>query len=239
MDLGISVICATKKVGLIENILENYLSQDYALKELIIILNYDDANLDNLLNLVFTHENIKLYHLPSKNTLGECLNFSIKKCRYPTIAKFDDDDYYGPLYLNDSVKCLSLDNVGIVGKATTFVYFVEEQIMGLKNSNKENKYVNRVAGSTLMFKKNLFEKIQFKDISLGEDIHFCNDCLKIGYKIYSTNRHHYVYIRNNKNKHTWKMDNQYILGQCTNLTKVQDYKEYLYNSVNNSKKTYL
>lgn len=239
MDLGISVICSTNKIGMIENILENFLSQDYSLKELIIILNYNVVKLDNLLQLVATHDNITIYNLGSKKSLGECLNFGVEKSKYPIIAKFDDDDYYAPPYLSDTIKSLSLEGVGVVGKSCTFVYFTEKKIIAIQNINSENKYVNRVAGSTLMFKKELFDKIRFHDMDLGEDINFCKDCLKIGYKIYSTNRFYYVYIRNNKNKHTWKIDNGYILKHCKELSKVENYKEYINNSSKTSKKTYL
>ena len=61
MSLGISVICSTNKKNMLENILENYISQKYELKELIIILNYDIANLNNLLKLIPLNENIQLY----------------------------------------------------------------------------------------------------------------------------------------------------------------------------------
>lgn len=233
MDLGISVICSTNKKEMISNIIENYISQDYRSKELIIVINYDIANIDRLLEIILPYENVQLYLLGSKRSLGECLNFCVEKSKYPFIAKFDDDDYYAPPYLSDTVKSLSLENVAIVGKSCTFVYFSEEQLIGIKNTTMENKYVTRVAGSTLMFKRELFENIRFQEINLGEDIKFCNDCLSIGYKIYSTNRNHYVYIRNSRDKHTWKIGNEYIMRECSFLSKVKNYKEYIENIVNN------
>ncbi len=239
MDLGISVICSTNKIGFMENIIENFISQDYEHKELIICLNYDIANLSKLLELALPYKNIQLYKLGSKKSLGECLNFCVEKSQYPIIAKFDDDDYYAPLYLSDTVKSLSLDDIGIVGKSCNFVYFVEEGLIGIKNTTLENKYVSRVSGSTLMFKKELFGKIHFRDISLGEDIKFCDDCLSMGYKIYSTNKFHYVYIRNSRDKHTWKIGNEYIMRECSFLTKIDDYRKYIDISVNSTKKTYL
>ncbi|SHE29089.1 Glycosyl transferase family 2 [Tissierella praeacuta DSM 18095] len=239
MKLGISVICSTNKTGMLENIIENFISQEYELKELIIGLNYNVANLNNLFELILPHKNIQLYNLGNKKTLGQCLNFCVEKSKYPIIAKFDDDDYYAPLYLSDTIKSLSLENVGIVGKSCTFVYFIEKKLIGIKNMSMENKYVTRVAGSTLMFKKELFKQIRFQNVNLGEDIKFCNDCLKIGYKIYSTNKYHYVYVRNKRNKHTWKIGNEYIMKQCSFLSRTEDYKKYIENSVNKTKKTYL
>lgn len=224
MNLGISVICSTNKVGMIQNILENFISQDYIKKELIIIINHD-----NVVPSYTLTDNIHIYNLGGKSSLGRCLNYGIEHSSYPIIAKFDDDDYYGPKYLSDTVNPLSSEDIGIVGKSCTFVYFSEKKLAGIRNLSKENKYVDRVAGSTLMFKRQLTQKISFDDLSLGEDIKFCNDCLNIGYKIYSTNRHHYVYIRNRKENHTWKMDNDYILKRCANICKIDDFKEYIKN----------
>lgn len=196
MNIGISVICSTNKINMFENILKNYISQNYELKELIIIINYDISNLNDLIKLIPVNENIQLYILGSKKSLGECLNYAVEKSKYPVIAKYDDDDYYSPCYLKDTVKSLSLENVGIVGKSCTYLYFTEENILAIQNISNENKYVRRVAGGTLMFKRVLFENIKFRNINLGEDIKFCEDCLGIGYKIFSTNRYNYVYIRN-------------------------------------------
>lgn len=215
---------------MIPNILQNFISQDYIKKELIIITNYNSTNLDNFIHNL--PSNIYVYHVGSKYSLGKCLNYGIEHSRYPIIAKFDDDDYYGPKYLSNTLKSLSLENVGIVGKSCTFIYFSEKNLIGVRNISKENKYVDRVTGSTLMFKRKLIEKISFQDISLGEDIKFCNDCLKAGYRIFSTNRLHYVYIRNKTNKHTWKMNNDYILKQCTNISKTSNFKDYIKTSVN-------
>ena len=75
--------------------------------------------------------------------------------------------------------------------------------------------------------KKYFSKVQFKDKNLGEDIEFCNDCIKKGFKIYSTNKDNFVYIRNNKNRHTWKIDNDYFLKKCTTICKTDDFKRYI------------
>ena len=209
-NLGISVICCTNKGYMINNILENFLSQDYIKKELIIILNYDRQNLDSLNKKIISFDNIKIYNLNSKYSLGKCLNYAVDKSTYPIIAKFDDDDYYAPKYLSDSIKAFYYTDASLVGKSTIYVYFKKHKILAIKNINRDCRFVNRVAGSTLMFKKSIFEKISFQDKNLGEDIGFCNDCIENGFKIYSTNKNHFVYIRNIENKHTWKINNSYL-----------------------------
>lgn len=226
MGLGISVICPTNKANSFENILNNFKSQDYDPKELIIGLNYD-IKIDYIKNKITNEDNIKILPLGSRRTLGECLNISIEHAKYPIIAKFDDDDYYSPQYLSDMEKLFSDENIQIVGKACYYVYFTKKKIIGLMNAGRENMFVDRVAGATLTFRKEVFQSVKFPHLNLGEDVKFCQLAKRKGYKIYSTNRFHYVYIRNMRYKHTWKIDNNFILKHCKFLTEVEDYKEFI------------
>lgn len=228
---GISVICCTNKKNSQDNILKNFISQTHKIKELIIILNYDNPNIHQW-KKNFAPFNINhIYSLNSKYSLGKCLNFAIDKSKYPIIAKFDDDDYYGPKYLSDSIKAFYFTNAHIIGKTTTYVYFTKKNILAIRNINKENQYIHRVEGPTLMFKKSIFEKIKFQDKNLGEDIAFCNDCIKNGFKIYSTSKYNYIYIRNDENTHTWKINNDYFLKECVKIGKTDDFKSYISREV--------
>ncbi len=82
-------------------------------------------------NLVSKYENIKIYKLSENISLGRCLNFGVNKAKFNIIAKFDDDDYYGPKYLSDSLKAFDETDAKLIGKGgATFVYLV-----GKKNPN--------------------------------------------------------------------------------------------------------
>ncbi|MBC8590681.1 glycosyltransferase [Wansuia hejianensis] len=223
-DVGISVICSTNKKNMMQNILNNFITQNYPNKELIIILNYDNPSMKTWQKNIDLWPNIKIFNLNNSHSLGKCLNYAVSNSKYPIIAKFDDDDYYAPEYLSNMIKVFSFTDAYLIGKSCIYIYFVEEEILSVSNRSKENKYVNRVNGSTLMFKKTIFDSVKFRDKNLGEDISFCNDCTKNGFKIYSTDRFDYVYIRRSKNNHTWKMDNYYILNKSQFLCKTKDFK---------------
>lgn len=229
---GITVICCTNKKNSIKNILSNFLSQKYKAKELVIILNYDYPNLNSWRKKIKNYNNIHLFSLNSKYTLGECLNFGVEKARYPIIAKFDDDDYYGPEYLSEGIKALNDTDAALVGKYTTYVYFTEEKILALRNINRENQYVKRVEGPTLLFKKEIFRKIKFQPKNLGEDISFCEDCIKNNFKIFSTSRNNFVYIRNKEKFHTWKINNKSYLEQCIKICQTDSFKNFILKNHN-------
>ncbi len=229
-NTGVSIITCTNKKNHMDIILNNYIRQNHLKKELIIILNNNQLKIDNWRNK--TNEYIKIYQLDQNISLGECLNFATNKCKYPIIAKFDDDDYYGPKYLTDSIKSFYYTNADIIGKYSTFVYFKKDNILALRNINRDNKYVFRVEGPTLIFKKEILEKIKFKSKNLGEDLTFCKDALKNGLKIYSTNIYHYLYIRNSSKNHTWNISNEYFINNCKFLCKSKNMKKIINSYIN-------
>jgi cellulose synthase/poly-beta-1,6-N-acetylglucosamine synthase-like glycosyltransferase len=224
---GVSVICCTNKKNNLNNIFDNFSSQTHHEKELIIILNYVNPNIDVWKERFSSYDNVQIYTLDSKHSLGKCLNYAVYKSKYPIIAKFDDDDYYSPEYLSNVIKPFYFTDAHIVGKATTYVYFIKEKILAIRNINRDNRYTSRVEGPTLVFKREVFEKVQFQDKTLGEDIAFCNDCINSGYTIFSTNKDNFVYIRDDENTHTWKINNETFMNQCIIVSKTEDFKKFI------------
>lgn len=212
---GVSVITCTNLPNSLDNILNNFLRQNLDIKELLIIINNNTIDENKWKSKVSKYDNIKIFKLNENISLGRCLNFGIDKANYEIISKFDDDDYYGPKYLSDTIKYFDSTEAKVIGKGATFVYVVDKKILTIRNPHEENKYTHFVNGSTLTFKKNIFNRIRFQDKNIAEDIHFCQDCIKNGIKIYSCNRFHHVYFRNpSLNSHTWKIDDDEFLNLC-------------------------
>lgn len=228
IDGGISIITCTNKGHTLDNIITNFNQQDFQKKELIIIINKDNIDLKSWLEKIKCYDNIRIFKLSEKTSLGKCLNYGVEKANHQIIAKFDDDDYYGPKYLSDSIKAFNISGVKIVVKAANFVYFVEKKILAIRTPREENKFVSFGNGSTLIFKKEIFNKVKFKDVSISEDVFFCQDCIRNNMKIYSTNKYHHVYFRHpSKKTHTWQIsDNEFISRYCKVIGQVEDYIGY-------------
>lgn len=231
-DIGVSIITCTNKMNKCKNIIDNFNRQNHQKKELIIVLNNNNLKIDKWRNNLCKYDNLKINQLDQKVTLGECINFAIDKSKYPIIAKFDDDDYYGPDYLLDSIRSLEYTGADIVGKSNTFVYFEKEKLLATKNINTDNKYVSRVEGSTLIFRKDILNNMNFKPKNLGEDVDFCRDAMKNGYRIYSSNIHHYLYIRNSNNNHSWNVSDDYLIKCCKTICKTKNLNYILDNYIN-------
>lgn len=209
----ISIIVCTMRKDSLENVFENFDRQLYENKEMIIVLNNNKMSIQQWEKKAKSYENISIFQLDENITLGSCLNFAVSKTKYDILAKFDDDDYYGPKYLSDSIKFLK--NADIIGKAASFVYFKKSKTLAIRSPLKENKYVKHMDGPTLIIKKHVFDKILFSDIPRGVDTQFSKDAISIGFKIYSTNRFHHVYIRSESSEnHTWKISNNDLSRLC-------------------------
>lgn len=224
----ISVITCTKRLNYMDNVFNNFNRQIYKKKQLIIILNNNQMDINEWQNAAKPFDNIKIYQLDESISLGNCLNFGVLQTDYAFISKFDDDDFYGPKYLSDSIKVFKYAKAGVIGKAASYVYFEENSILALRNSEKENCYVTHLDGPTLIIKRDVFNHLKFRDITRGEDKNFCRDCIDLGINLYSTNRFHHVYIRHaSVQEHTWTIGNKELLNKCKIIERdVKDYKKY-------------
>lgn len=211
LEKGVSVITVTNRSFSLENILHNYLTQNYKAKELIIIINNNSIDINEWIELSSFRNDIKIFKIDDKKSLGECLNFAIEKSSHPYISKFDDDDYYGPNYLVDAMNAFKYTDAGVVGKYTVYAYMEGTNELILRYPEHENRYMDYVAGSTLTFKKEIYNKVKFRHQNKSEDTLFLKDCITFGYKIYSSDRfNHVISRRKNLLTHTWKIpDNEF------------------------------
>lgn len=224
----ISIITPTNKEKYIDNIIQNYLRLDYDNKELIIIINNNSIDITTYKTKISNLNNIRIFKLDESYTLGDCLNFGVSISNYDYIAKMDDDDYYGANFLLDEINAFNYTDAKIVGKATHFMYFENDNSIYLDTPNYTNKYVNAIAGGTLLIKKEVFQTHKFKSISLAEDSTFLYECYNDGIKIYSLNPFNYLYMRHKDiNEHTWKVDEISLRNNGIYLGKTLDYKSII------------
>lgn len=204
---GISVITPTTRKTCISQILSNFLGQRFVNKELIIIINNDEIQpSDFQLATIPQQFNIQIYQIPAKESLGSCLNMAIKKAKYKYIAKFDDDDYYAPAYLDEMYDAFNKTGCDVVCKHSIFYYLEEYGELAMLSVGGRNRTVIRGAGATICAKRAIFETIQFAKLRVGTDTDFFRQCLQEGYKCYSTSNYNYLCFRSkDAGQHTWKI----------------------------------
>ncbi|MBM7603174.1 hypothetical protein JOC75_001144 [Metabacillus crassostreae] len=224
---GISVIIATNRINCLVNIFDNYLRQDWSIKELIIILNNDLMDLKEWELEAERYHQVTVFKLSEDMTLGKCLNYGVGKAKYKYIAKFDDDDYYGTKYLTESITVMKKLNAAVVGKRTCFMYLTNNKEIRVRFVGNEMRKVNILQGATIFTTKSLLQKIQFPDKNLGECLEFLQNCKKQGYKICSTSRYNYAILREDEKNHTWQPTDDYLFKTSKRVAFSEDYKNYV------------
>lgn len=224
---GVSIIACTNKLGMMDNIFENYHNQEWEEKELIIILNNNSLKLEVWQNRAQASVNVSVYQLPEETTLGACLNFGVAHAKYTFVAKFDDDDYYGPFYLTEAMEAFTSTNADIVGKRTAFMYLKRQQQLRLRFPRNEKRWVRVVLGGTIIAKKAVFKRVKFPDRSLGEDTYFLTWSRMMGFRIFSTSRYNYAYLRRGDGTHNWKPTKSYLMRSSIKLFRTSQFKKYI------------
>ena len=219
----VSIITCTIREECIDNVFKNYQQQTWKDKELIIILNKDSMDIDLWIKKAKNYQNVQVFQLHEKATLGDCLNFGVMNARYDYIAKFDDDDYYGPEYITSAMEAFTDNNVAIVGKSSYYIYFKNKKALIHVNGTK-NSITDTVAGATLLFRKEIFYYIRFKKVNRSEDYFFIEDCKQEGFLIYSTDPRHFAVIRQDPEQHTWKISNEDLMGWGNLVGYLEDYQ---------------
>lgn len=218
----LNVIVPFSRPNNIINVLNNFYSQNYLNKKLIIVENGLAIGKSYGADKILTSEN---HQAIAKNTAIDYLK-SIGESIWTT---FDDDDYYGPEYLSELA--LNIDKAEVVGKHSIFINHYNE--MYLIDGLPQNNFTNCLNGPTISSRTEY--GLYFPDTGKwGEDNGLCEEALTKGYRLYSTSCYNFCYLRTEKQNHTYKASiNQTIaLFNASDLTTVKKTK-YNRNIINN------
>ncbi|UNK18390.1 glycosyltransferase [Paenibacillus sp. N3/727] len=225
---GVSIITCTNRQGYIRNLIGNYIRQHHSKKELIIIVNDNKIPLAPYQRIAKKLRNVQVFRVPAHNSLGACLNYAVKKTKYSYIAKFDDDDYYSPYYLKDSLQAIQRTHADVLGKRSHYMYLRGSKKLILRFPHEEFRPVAKLPGATLVFKRGVFNKVRFPNQNVGEDDLFCLRSRKKGYKVYSGGKYNFVAIRRkNSSGHTWIISDQELLAHHKVIPNVKNYKKFV------------
>ena len=104
---------------------------------------------------------------PRERSLGACLNDGMDATDARFVAKFDDDDLYGPQYLADALRAFTYSGAGVVGKHTYYAYLAGSDRTVLRFPAREFSYSSTLAGGTLVIDRDRTGSLRFPDVSIG------------------------------------------------------------------------
>ncbi|MEU6429172.1 glycosyltransferase [Microbispora sp. NPDC046973] len=138
--------------------------------------------------------------------LGTVLNTAAARASTGIIAKWDDDDWYGPEHLADLLLAMAYSGAELVGTAPEFFYLQPLHTTIRRVDYSSEVWADHVAGGTILLGREIFEQAGgFGPLDRGEDAHLLRAVDAVGGRVYRTHGLGYVLRRSVGADHTWNL----------------------------------
>ncbi|MBP8251804.1 MAG: glycosyltransferase, partial [Herpetosiphon sp.] len=143
-----------------------FLRQDYANRELIIIDDGDDCVAD----LIPEHPQIRYVRHEQRLSVGAKRNLACQHSRGVLIAHWDDDDWHAPQRLSYQVAAFANNDIDLCGIHDLLFYdCVKHKAWQYRYPPQQKAWL---AGSSLCYRREVWAKHHFANITIGEDSRF-------------------------------------------------------------------
>ena len=143
-----------------------FLRQDYTNLELIVA---DDGN-DAVADLMPDDRRVRYFRLPRKLTIGAKRNFACDQAGGEIIVHWDDDDWYPANRVSRQMDAMTASGADISG--TSRVYYRETGGGKAFLYQYDGGARPWVAGNTLAYRRNFWQRNRFPDVQVAEDSRF-------------------------------------------------------------------
>ncbi|SDQ93837.1 glycosyltransferase family 2 protein [Thermostaphylospora chromogena] len=160
---------------------------------------------------------VKVVEAPRKTPFGEVLNRAAAMASGDVLAKWDDDDWYGPEHLSDLLMAREYSGADVVGTAAEFFYLEPLRATIRRTDYSSEVWSDHVAGGTILLSTALFRKTGgFAALERGVDADLLKRIHAAGGRIYRTHGLGYVLRRSFSEDHTWRLPLAHFLRVATN-----------------------
>ncbi|MEW9547525.1 glycosyltransferase family 2 protein [Nonomuraea sp. NPDC050783] len=143
---------------------------------------------------------------------GEVLNRAAALAEGDYLAKWDDDDWYGPMHLSDLFMAMTYAQADVVGTTAEFFYLeplkttIRRTTFASGAKYPSEVYSEHVAGGTIMASAATFREAGgFPAVPRAVDLEFLKAAHRAGARIYRTHGLGYVLRRGLSGAHTWQL----------------------------------
>lgn len=215
----VSVLVPTRRPDRLQDVVASVEVQTYPQLELVLALHGDgfgDAlaavNLDGL---PFPARTVRV---PPDRSLGAVLNDSLAASGGEMVAKFDDDDLYGPEHLWDLVLAAEYSGAALVGKTSEYVYLAGADRTVRRFVGFGERYIDptqhSVTGAAVLVTREAIESVGgWRAMGVGEDKALVQDIGAAGGRVYRTHGAGFLAVRHGVG-HTWEVDDSYFLNKA-------------------------
>lgn len=215
---SVSSIVSTNRPHQVEHVLKTFAAQRDCEKQLLLLTHGFELKQGELRSRArdLGIENFTLLFGDPGLYLGECLNKLVEAAEGDVITKMDDDDLYGPNYLNDQLSALGYSGADVVGKQAHYMHLESSGATMLRFPEREHRFTDFVMGPTIMAWKETMKSHPFAKRNRGEDSDLLRDFTVSGCSVYSSDRFNFVQIRKDTDgNHTWNITDAEVLATGT------------------------
>ncbi|WP_033304296.1 glycosyltransferase [Nocardiopsis alkaliphila] len=153
---------------------------------------------------------ITVHEAPADQVFGSVLNDSVARACGSVIAKWDDDDWYGPEHLADLILARTYSGAELVGTGQDFVHLQEVDLTVWRSRESETA-TRFIAGGTMLTDRVVLEETGgFRPLPRAIDTQLLIAVSRGGGRIHRTHGLGYV-LRRTGGGHTWSEDMAYFL----------------------------
>ena len=215
----VSVLVPTRRPDRLRDAIAAVEAQTYPHVELVLALHGDgfehigaDLQLDRL------QFPARAVRVAQEHSLGAVLNEALAVSAGAMIAKFDDDDLYGPHHLWDLVLAAEYSGAALVGKTSEYVYLAGADRTVRRFVGFGERYIDpmqhSVTGAAMLISRQALESIGgWRPMGVGEDKTLAQDIGAAGGRVYRTHGAGFLAMRHGAG-HTWEVDDSYFLKQA-------------------------
>lgn len=214
----VSVILCTRRPEMVGFALAQIARQRGVDLEVVLTLHGFAASLPEVASAVaeFTARGLHLvvHEADAGQIFGSVLNDSVDRASGDLIAKWDDDDWYGPDHLSDMVLARTYSGAELVGTGQDFVYLQEVDLTVWRSRESETT-TRFIAGGTILTDRVVMEESGgFRPLPRAIDTQLLLAVNRGGGRIYRAQGLGYV-LRRTGGGHTWSEDMGYFLHNYT------------------------
>jgi hypothetical protein len=214
----VSVVLCTRRPEMVGFALAQIARQRGVDLEVVLTLHGFPATLPEVASAVaeFTALGLRMvvHEADAGQVFGSVLNDSVGRASGDLIAKWDDDDWYGPDHLSDMVLARTYSGAELVGTGQDFVYLQEVDLTVWRSRESETT-TRFIAGGTILTDRVVMEESGgFRPLPRAIDTQLLLSVNRGGGRIYRTQGLGYV-LRRTGGGHTWSEDMGYFLHNYT------------------------
>ena len=214
---AVSILLATRRPERLAAAIDAVACQKYPRVELVLALHGDGFDRDEVDRLLGDLDlPVRVVAVAEHLPLGTVLNAAAAESSGILLAKFDDDDIYGPEHLWDLVLAHEYSRAPLVGKGAEFVYLAGSDVTLHRFRGGGERYITTqsIAGGALMVTRDCFDAVLgWRPIPRSVDQALIEDVVSGGHRAYRAHGMGYVLVRHGEG-HTWRADDDYFLAQA-------------------------